>query len=94
MPSFEVLLTPRFLRSAKKLPPEDLKRVKTAIDQAVKSWGTPHVHTGVGIRRLRKNVFECRCGLKLRIVFQAEPKALTFVGLGTHDEIQNLIKSY
>ncbi len=91
MPSSEVHLTPRFLRSAKKLSQEERKSVQLAIDQAEAAWGSPHAHSGAGIRRLRKSVFECRCGLALRLVFLAEPKAFTFFVLGNHDEIQSLI---
>ncbi len=56
-------------------------------------FGTPHLHSGLGIRRLRDSLFECRVGLKLRLVFDAEPSALTFSDLGTHDEIRRIVKN-
>ena len=93
MPSLEVRLAPRFLRAAKKLPAADRLRIQEAINAAVEAWGNPHGHAGAGIRRLRENAFECRCGLSLRLVFFAEPGCLTFFTLGNHDEIQSLLKS-
>jgi hypothetical protein len=32
-------------------------------------------------------------GLKLRLVFDAEPGVLSFSDLGTHDEIRKIIKN-
>jgi hypothetical protein len=54
--------------------------------------GAPHRHSGLGIRRLRGSLFECRAGLKLRLTFDAEPGLLSFSDLGTHDEIRKIIK--
>lgn len=94
MISWEIKLAPRFLRAAKKLTREDRKKVQKAIDAVVEAWGNPHAHVGSGIRRLRANAFECRCGLDLRLVFFVEPGCLIFLAMGNHDEIQNFLKSY
>ena len=56
-------------------------------------FGAPHLHSGLGIRRLRGSLFECRAGLKLRLAFDAEPGLLSFSDLGTHDEIRNIIRN-
>ena len=93
MPSWEVRLSPRFLRLAKKLNAGERRKVQEAIDAAVQAWGNPHAHAGVGIRRLRSNAFECRWGLHLRLIFFAEASVLTFLTLGNHDEVQNFLKS-
>jgi len=59
------------------------------------AWGRPHRHSGTGIRRLSRTVFECRIGLdqRLAFVFIATPPELVFFFLGTHDEIQSLLRS-
>ena len=93
MRSLEVKLTSRFLRAAKKLPKGDRARVQDAIDATAAAWGHPHAHAGAGIRRLKRNAFESRAGLHIRLLFFAEPGRLIFHGLGNHDDIQNLIKS-
>lgn len=60
---------------------------------AVRDGFGTHLHSGIGIRRLRDSLFECRVGLKLRLVFNAEPGLLSFTDLAAHDEIRNLIKN-
>jgi hypothetical protein len=59
------------------------------------AWGRPHLHSGIGIRRLTKTVFEYRVGIddRLAFVFNATPPELVFFFLGSHDEIQKLIRS-
>ncbi|HSI63766.1 MAG TPA: hypothetical protein VLE43_11625 [Candidatus Saccharimonadia bacterium] len=58
-------------------------------------WGQPHVHAGIGLRRLTKTIFECRVGLdqRLAFVFIVTPPELVFFFMGNHDEIQKLIRS-
>ncbi len=56
-------------------------------------FGAPYLHFGVGIRRLRGTLFECRVGLRLRLVFDAEPGVLSFSDLGTHDEIRKIVEN-
>ena len=53
------------------------------------------MHSGIGIRRLTKTIFECRVGLddRLAFVFIATPPELVFFFIGNHDEIQKLIRS-
>ena len=93
MPSLEIKFTSRFLRAAKKLAKVDRSKVQAAIDANAKAWGNPHAHAGAGIRRLRGDAFECRCGLKLRLIFFAQPGSLVFHDLGDHEEIQGFLKS-
>ena len=50
-------------------------------------FGRPHLHQGLGIRKLRNNMFECRTGLRLRVVFFAERSRFLAYDLMTHDEI-------
>ena len=66
-----------------------------AINRVIESWGRPNAHSGIGIRRLTKTIFECRVGLddRLAFVFIASPAELFFFFIGNHDEIQKLIRS-
>jgi len=66
-----------------------------AINRVLEGWGRPHVHSGIGIRRLTQTIFECRVGLddRLAFLFIATPPELVFFFLGNHDEIQKLIRS-
>jgi mRNA-degrading endonuclease RelE of RelBE toxin-antitoxin system len=93
MPSLEIEFTPRVLRAAKKLSKSERAKVQEAIDATAAAWGHPHAHAGAGLRRLKANAFECRCGLHLRLIFFAEPGCLVFYSLGNHDDIQALLKT-
>jgi len=55
-------------------------------------FGQPHVHSGLGIRKLAKNVFECRGNISLRFLFEDRRTDLFVTFLGTHDEIKALLK--
>jgi hypothetical protein len=66
--------------------------VGKAIDSACDAWGNPHLHAGIGIRKLVENFYECRSGLKTRLVFERlEEGELYFHLMGSHDEIRRFI---
>ena len=73
----------------------DRQQIGDAINGVFESWGRPHGHSGIGIRRLTKTIFECQVGLddRLAFVFIATPAELVFFFIGNHDEIQKLIRS-
>jgi hypothetical protein len=66
--------------------------VARAIDAVRDGFGKPHFHSGLGIRRLRRNYFECRAGLDIRLVFRAERGCLTFFAADDHGAIRKLLK--
>ena len=51
------------------------------------------MHLGLGIRKLKPSLFECRAGLNLRILFRDRPDSLCITFIGTHDEVQKEIKT-
>jgi mRNA-degrading endonuclease RelE of RelBE toxin-antitoxin system len=88
-----VELTPELKASIRRLPKSQRKQIGEVITAVRDGFGAPHLHSGLGIRRLRGSLFECRVGLKLRLVFDAEPGALSFTDIGTHDQIRKIIRS-
>ena len=71
------------------------KLIGQAINAARDAWGNPHLHAGVGIRRLRGNFFECRSGLKTRLVFEWMEEGMLYFHLeGNHDEIRRFLKRH
>ena len=64
-----------------------------ALCELTESFGRPHVHSGLGIRKLGEKLFECRADLALRFIFQDRPSDLFVSFLGNHDEIRALLKS-
>jgi hypothetical protein len=57
------------------------------------TFGRPHVHSGLGIRKLGKRLFECRGNVVLRFIFQDRSADLFVSFLGDHDEIKALLQS-
>ena len=85
----KLLATPRFLRS---IPLSRRAEVLAAMKGAGLAYGQPHLHAGLGLRRIRP-FMECRCGLDLRLIFQREGTALVFHLCGTHDEVESFLKN-
>jgi hypothetical protein len=84
-----LLATPRFLKS---IPTTRRAEVLAAMQAAGVAYGQPHLHAGLGLRRILP-FMECRCGLDLRLVFQREGPALVFHFCGTHDEVESFLKN-
>ena len=85
----KLLATPRFLNS---IPAARRAEILAAMKAAGEAYGQPHLHAGVGLRRIRPFI-ESRCGLDLRLVFQREKDALVFHLCGTHDEVGAFLKN-
>ena len=47
---------------------------------------------GIGIKKLRKNFWEVRISLKLRILFEIQKGSLIFILVGSHDDIKRYIR--
>jgi len=86
------VLGPRFYAALKHLSDADIDRIAAVLRVIPDCFGHPHIHSGISIRRLRKNVFECRAGLKLRLLFRENVGALEFFFVGTHDEIRRIVQ--
>jgi mRNA-degrading endonuclease YafQ of YafQ-DinJ toxin-antitoxin module len=81
-----------FVRSLSRRSDAELQQVAEAMRATATLFGQPHIHTGIDIRRLGKNLFECRVGLNLRLLFKFEPGTLVFVYSGNHDDIQAYLR--
>jgi mRNA-degrading endonuclease YafQ of YafQ-DinJ toxin-antitoxin module len=68
------------------------EEVSAAIQLVVEGFGKPHVHSGLSIRKLGKNLYECRTGLDWRLVFEARKNLLTFDFAGNHQDVQNYLR--
>ena len=88
----QIDLLESFRRDVRKLPKSRRREVGRAIEAVRDGFGKPHFHSGLGIRRLRRNYFECRASLDVRLVFRAARGVLTFFAAGDHDAIRKLVK--
>ena len=75
------------------LPQPERANCLLALHELQDSFGRPHVHSGLGIRKLRGKTFECRATLRLRYLFQDRSDCLYVFALVTHDEVQHRLRS-
>ena len=87
-----IVLSARFHVALESLSEADLARVESALQAIPDCFGHPHTHSGISIRRLKKNIFECRAGLKVRLLFRHNAGALEFSFVGSHDEARRIIQ--
>jgi mRNA-degrading endonuclease RelE of RelBE toxin-antitoxin system len=87
-------LHPRFRKRLAKLSNAERQQITAALHALTDGFGHPHLHSGLGIQRLRKDLFECRSGLHWRIVFFAEKGMLTAYDLMTHDELKAWLRGF
>jgi mRNA-degrading endonuclease RelE of RelBE toxin-antitoxin system len=87
-------LHPRFRKRVAKLNATERTQIADALRALQEGFGFPHLHSGLGIRRLRKSLFECRAGLHWRIVFFAEKGLLTAYDVMTHEQVKAWLRSF
>jgi len=87
-------IDPDLLAQLRKLPKPVRRRVGSSIESVRVHWGKPHLHSGVGIRRLAANLYESRVGLQERLIFQDLETVLYFHFLGSHDGVQKYLRAY
>ena len=47
---------------------------------------------GLGVKKLRKNLWEVRVDIRTRVIFTLNPNLITFAFIGSHDEIKKYLK--
>jgi hypothetical protein len=81
------------LKRFRELPKTERVECLLALCALSESFGRPHAHSGLSIRKLGNRLFECRGKLALRFIFQDRPGDLFVSFLGNHDEIKALLRS-
>ena len=81
------------LRRLHDLPKNERAECLFALCELPEAFGRPHVHIGLGIRKLGDKIFECRASVSLRFIFQDRPSELFVSFLGNHDEVKALLRS-
>jgi hypothetical protein len=82
-----------FDRSVKSLKPKKKEEVKElCIDLVDILSRNRDLSAGLGLKNLRKNFWEIRKGIKLRILFRWTAYHIEFILAGTHEEIKRHLK--
>jgi mRNA-degrading endonuclease RelE of RelBE toxin-antitoxin system len=89
----QIELLKTFREQVREMQKARRREIARAIDATQARFGKPHLHSGLSIRPLRQNYFECRVGLEIRLAFRVELGRMIFVAAGNHDDIRKLIKT-
>ena len=81
-------LAPRFIREYDALSPGDQRFCDAALEALPAAFGQPHRHAGLGVRALRRGLYECRASLAVRIGFTRHGDTLLLHTVGSHDTIR------
>lgn len=86
-----VLSRPSFERAFKELSTDLQTEVRTAAALLPEAFRKPHVHQGLGVRKVGK-YFEFRVGLKVRVLFLLRKGDVVLVTVGDHDDIVRFVR--
>lgn len=90
----KLLLMERFQRDLADLSQQDRSRCFELLMALPKAMGTPHGHSGLGIRKLHSSgIFEARVGLGLRVIFAWRDDQAILVRAGSHEDVRKYLAS-
>ena len=85
---------PSFDRSVKGSQGKEKEEIKNIAIQTIDILGRDRmIHKGIGLKRLKENFWEVRCGLKERILFRWDDDLVEFILVGNHNDIKRYLKN-
>lgn len=93
MPPLSIEFSARFKAQSRALPAARQALVAHAVAALGDAFGKPHLHSGLGIRRLKRDYFEFRADRDTRMVFKLEGSTASVMLVGNHDDVQRFIKN-
>ena len=84
----KLALSRKFIRQYQALSDAEQRLCDAALEALPEGFGFPHRHAGLGIRALRRGVYECRATQSLRIGFTQHADTLLIHLVGNHDTIR------
>ena len=85
--------TATFKRAYEKLDSSSRKRVDRALQQLAVLYAQSEHPFGIGLKSLKPNIWEVRAGRGDRILFRWTGDTVEFLFVGSHDEIQRLLRA-
>ena len=86
-------LTRPFIRDYERLSKQDQYWCDKALQALPEMFGNPHRHAGLGIRALRRGLYECRSSQSIRIGFTRQGDTLLVRTVGTHNTIRSWLRN-
>jgi hypothetical protein len=70
-----------------------LEEIDACLKALQAGFGKPHLHSGLGLRRLSPRIFEFRVSRGLQVVFAfLKPRTFQLAMTGTHDQVRAWLK--
>ncbi|MBI3416086.1 MAG: hypothetical protein HY043_12375 [Verrucomicrobia bacterium] len=89
-----LIIRPELIKQLLALPLAQRKAAWESLSLLSEAFGHPHSHSGLGIRKLRPHLFECRVGLNLRLLFKDRDMGVEVFWIGNHDQMQTFLRNY
>lgn len=83
---------PSFDRTFKKLSSDKKIKITKAIFSLIDFFETGERAKGLGLKQLRADFWEIRVGINNRVIFLFTQDTVSFLIVGTHDEIRKYLK--
>ncbi len=85
---------PSFERSIKSFNPSAQTHIKETTSNLIDVLSKDRqIHQGLGLKRLTKEFWEARKGIKVRILFRWTGDLVEFVLAGNHDDVRRFLKN-
>ncbi|MBI2339844.1 MAG: hypothetical protein HYU99_05710 [Deltaproteobacteria bacterium] len=82
----------RFDRAFKELPLSSQNDVVLVIEKFLDQLQKGTRSQGIGFRRLKGNIWEIRSGLQYRVLLELNKDWISFLFVGTHDEVRKFLR--
>ena len=89
-----VVFRSSFDRLYKKLDVKDKLRVEKAIDHFLAAIEQGEIPKGLGLKRLKDDLWEIRVDMSLRVSFRMKRGIVEFGLVGDHEEIRKYLRNY
>lgn len=88
-----LVLAPQFVRQYAGLSKADQQLCDVSAEALPAVFGFPHRHAGLGVRALRRGVYECRASQGVRIGFTRHGDTLLLHTVGNHETIRTWLRN-
>jgi len=89
----KIALTRQFLQRYNSLSQIDRKLCDAALAARPNAFGHPHRHAGLGVRALRRGLYECRPSQSVRVGFTRHGDTLLLHTVGNHETIRTWLRA-
>ena len=83
-----------FSKSLKGLHPGEKVAIQRQVDSFMLAMDVRQIPSGFGLKKFGGDLWEFRTDLPMRVLFQWDKGAVTFLFVGNHNEVQRFLRHY